>query len=57
MEAPAGITTAVKPGTLLLPIHFGENPTNKLTRSDAFDPLAKITEFKVTSDKLRMLEA
>jgi formate dehydrogenase alpha subunit len=57
MEAPARITTVVSPGTLFLPIHFGENPTNILTSSDAFDPLAKIPEFKVSAVQLRKLEA
>ena len=57
MEAPARITAAVKPGTLFLPIHFGENPTNVLTSSDAYDPLAKIPEFKVSAVQLRKLEA
>ena len=56
MEAPVRITNAVKPGTLFLPIHFGENPTNILTSSDAFDPLAKIPEFKVSAVQLRKLE-
>jgi predicted molibdopterin-dependent oxidoreductase YjgC len=28
MEAPDGISDSVTPGTLLLPIHFGENHTN-----------------------------
>lgn len=56
MEAPARITDAVTPGTLFLPIHFGENPTNVLTSSDALDPLAKIPEFKVSAVQLRKLK-
>jgi predicted molibdopterin-dependent oxidoreductase YjgC len=56
MEVPAKITAAVKPGTLFLPIHFGENPTNILTSSEAYDPLAKIPEFKVSAVKVRRLE-
>jgi formate dehydrogenase alpha subunit len=56
MEAPARITDAVAPGTLFLPIHFGENPTNILTSSDALDPLAKIPEFKVSAVQLRKLK-
>jgi len=55
MEVPARITNDVKPGTLFLPIHFGENPTNILTSSDAFDPLAKIPEFKVGAVKAERL--
>jgi len=48
IEAPARITQSVLPGNLFLPIHFGENPTNVLTNSEALDPLAKIPEFKVS---------
>jgi formate dehydrogenase alpha subunit len=55
MEVPARITTDVPPGTLFLPIHFGENPTNILTSSTAFDPLAKIPEFKVGAVKIEKL--
>jgi formate dehydrogenase alpha subunit len=55
MEVPARITRSVKPGTLFLPIHFGENPTNILTSSEAFDPLAKIPEFKVGAVKIEKM--
>jgi len=55
MEVPARITTDIKPGTLFLPIHFGENPTNILTNASAFDPLAKIPEFKVGAVKAEKL--
>ena len=49
LDVPARLTKAVDPGTLFLPIHFGENPANILTSSEAFDPLAKIPEFKVSA--------
>ena len=55
MEAPAKISAALKPGTVFLPIHFGENPTNVLTSSEAFDPQAKIPEFKVSAVKIEKL--
>jgi formate dehydrogenase alpha subunit len=55
MEAPAKISSAVKPGTLFLPIHFGENPTNVLTSAEAVDPVAKIPEFKVSAVKVSKL--
>jgi len=55
MEAPAKITDSVAPGVLFLPIHFGENPTNVLTNAEAFDPLAKIPEFKVSTVKIQKL--
>jgi len=57
MEAPARLTHSVQPGTLFLPIHFGENPTNVLTNAEAFDPLAKIPEFKVSAVNVKKLEA
>ena len=52
IEAPARVTTSVEPGTVFLPIHFGESPTNVLTDAEAFDPLAKIPEFKVSTVKI-----
>jgi predicted molibdopterin-dependent oxidoreductase YjgC len=55
MEAPARISRSVAPGTLFLPIHFGENPTNVLTNAEAYDPLAKIPEFKVSAVNVRKL--
>jgi anaerobic selenocysteine-containing dehydrogenase len=55
MEAPAKLTHSVAPGVLFLPIHFGENPTNVLTNAEAFDPLAKIPEFKVSTVKIQKL--
>jgi predicted molibdopterin-dependent oxidoreductase YjgC len=55
MEAPAKITSSVARGMVFLPIHFGENPTNILTNSDAVDPVAKIPEFKVSSVKIKKL--
>ncbi len=54
MEIPARISETVKPGTLFVPIHFGENPTNVLT-NPAFDPLAKIPEFKVGAVHVKKL--
>jgi predicted molibdopterin-dependent oxidoreductase YjgC len=57
MEAPAKISRAVKPGSLFLPIHFGENPTNVLTSAEAVDPLAKIPEFKVSAVSIEKLSA
>ena len=56
MEIPARISETVKPGTLFVPIHFGENPTNVLT-NPAFDPLAKIPEFKVGAVHVKKLLA
>jgi len=52
IEAPARLTDSVESGTVFLPIHFGETPTNVLTDAEAFDPLAKIPEFKVSAVKI-----
>jgi predicted molibdopterin-dependent oxidoreductase YjgC len=57
MEAPARITASVPRGVLFLPIHFGENPPNVLTDAGAFDPMAKIPEFKVSAVKIRKVIA
>ncbi len=57
MEAPARLSASVEPGTVFLPIHFGENPTNVLTNAQAVDPLAKIPEFKVSAVKVEKLTA
>jgi formate dehydrogenase alpha subunit len=55
MEAPARVTPSVPPGVLFLPIHFGENPPNVLTDAEAYDPIAKIPEFKVSTVKIQRL--
>ena len=56
LEAPARVTTSVEPGTVFLPIHFGETPTNVLTDAEAFDPLAKIPEFKVSAVRIEKID-
>jgi predicted molibdopterin-dependent oxidoreductase YjgC len=55
IEVPVKLNDSVAPGTLFLPIHFGENPSNVLTSAEAFDPLAKIPEFKVSSVNVKKL--
>ncbi len=55
IEAPARVTSDVPPENIFLPIHFGENPTNTLTSSTAFDPIAKIPEFKVGAVRVEKL--
>jgi anaerobic selenocysteine-containing dehydrogenase len=51
IQAPARISEQVKPGLLFVPFHFAENPANALTNS-AFDPIAKIPEYKVCAVKI-----
>ena len=51
IEVPARVSDMVKPGLLFVPFHFVENSANILTNS-AFDPVAKIPEFKVCAVKI-----
>jgi formate dehydrogenase alpha subunit len=51
IEVPARISHKVKPGLLFVPFHFAENSANILTNS-AFDPAAKIPEYKVCAAKI-----
>ncbi|HMA66184.1 MAG TPA: molybdopterin dinucleotide binding domain-containing protein, partial [Desulfosalsimonadaceae bacterium] len=49
MEVAVRLNEKLSPGSLFLPIHFGESAANLLTSSEALDPLAKIPEFKVSA--------
>jgi formate dehydrogenase major subunit len=51
MEVVAQVGKKVQPGVLFVPFHFAESPANILTNS-AFDPIAKIPEFKVCAVKI-----
>ena len=51
IEVPARISNKVKPGLLFVPFHFSESAANILTNS-AFDPIAKIPEYKVCAVKI-----
>jgi predicted molibdopterin-dependent oxidoreductase YjgC len=51
IEVPARISNKVKPGLLFVPFHFSESAANILTNS-AFDPTAKIPEYKVCAVKI-----
>jgi formate dehydrogenase alpha subunit len=51
IKAPARVSNKVKPGLLFVPFHFVESPANVLTNS-AFDPIAKIPEYKVCAVKI-----
>jgi formate dehydrogenase alpha subunit len=51
IKAPARVSNKVKPGLLFVPFHFAESPANILTNS-AFDPIAKIPEYKVCAAKI-----
>jgi len=50
-KIPVRVSNKVVPGVFFVPFHFSENPANILTNS-AFDPIAKIPEFKVCAVKI-----
>ena len=47
----AKVSEIIKAGTVFIPFHFAEAAANRLT-IDAFDPVAKIPEFKVCAVKI-----
>jgi len=51
IELNARVTGRIKPGVVFIPFHFAEAAANKLTNS-AFDPVAKIPEYKVCAVKI-----
>jgi formate dehydrogenase alpha subunit len=51
IELVARITERIKPGVVFIPFHFAEAAANALTNS-AFDPIAKIPEYKVCAVKV-----
>jgi predicted molibdopterin-dependent oxidoreductase YjgC len=51
IELVARVTNRIKPGVVFIPFHFAEAAANALTNS-AFDPVAKIPEYKVCAVKV-----
>jgi predicted molibdopterin-dependent oxidoreductase YjgC len=51
IELAARVTGRIKPGVVFIPFHFAEAAANALTNS-AFDPVAKIPEYKVCAVKV-----
>jgi formate dehydrogenase alpha subunit len=51
IELKVRVTDRIKPGVVFIPFHFAEAAANVLTNS-AFDPVAKIPEFKVCAVKV-----
>jgi len=51
IEIRAWITRRVPPGTIFIPFHFAEAAANVLT-NPAFDPVAKIPEYKVAAVRI-----
>lgn len=51
IELLARVTDRIKPGVVFIPFHFAEAAANALTNS-AFDPIAKIPEYKVCAVKV-----
>ena len=54
IELGVRITSRIKPGIVFIPFHFVEAAANTLTNS-AFDPVAKIPEYKVCAVKIEPL--
>lgn len=54
INAKARITTALKPGTVFIPFHYGQAAANKLTNA-ALDPVSKIPEYKVCAVRLEAI--
>jgi predicted molibdopterin-dependent oxidoreductase YjgC len=46
VESTVAVTEGIKDGVVFMPFHYAESAANELTNS-AFDPVAKIPEFKV----------
>jgi formate dehydrogenase alpha subunit len=56
VAAKAMLTDDSPKGTVAMTFHFAESPTNELT-NPAFDPIAKIPEYKVSAVRLEPLGA
>jgi formate dehydrogenase alpha subunit len=54
IELAAWVTDRIKPGVVFIPFHFAEAAANALTNS-AFDPVAKIPEYKVCAVKVEAM--
>jgi predicted molibdopterin-dependent oxidoreductase YjgC len=55
VKTKARITDTVDRGTVFMPFHFAESAANILT-NPAYDPVAKIPEFKVCAVKIKLAE-
>ncbi len=56
VTAKALVTEASPKGTIAMTFHFAESPTNELT-NPAFDPVAKIPEFKVAAVRVSPIKS
>jgi len=54
IELLARVTDRITPGVVFIPFHFAEAAANELTHG-AFDPVAKIPEYKVCAVKVEPL--
>jgi formate dehydrogenase alpha subunit len=55
IELAVRLTDRIKPGVVFIPFHFAEAAANALTNS-AFDPIAKIPEYKVCAVKVEAVK-
>jgi formate dehydrogenase major subunit len=57
IEAPAHVTTALRPGLAFMTFHFpDEVETNRIT-NEAYDPKSGTSEFKATAIRVERLTA
>jgi assimilatory nitrate reductase catalytic subunit len=54
---PALLVNTIRPDTLFIPYHWGPPIAANLLTVHAFDPLAKIPEFKVCAAMIEKLDA
>ncbi len=55
IKLEARVTRKTAPGLIFVPFHYGEAPANLLT-NDAYDPVSKIPEFKVSAARVALVE-
>jgi formate dehydrogenase major subunit len=56
IEIKADLSERMERGMIFIPFHFVESAANRLT-NPAFDPIAKIPEFKVCAVRIEKVEA
>jgi formate dehydrogenase major subunit len=57
VEAPARVTSALRPGLVFMTLHFPEQVETNLLTIDATDPKSGTAEFKATAVRIDKLEA
>jgi formate dehydrogenase major subunit len=55
IEVKTHITEMVPDGVVFTFFHFSESAANVLTQAEAFDPVAKIPEYKVSAARIEKI--